>query len=183
MTLFKVIKERLFMSDEQYMRKHGVKVGKHCSISTRMIPSEGYLLEIGNYVRIAANTSFYSHGGIWALRHLMNDPNLDIFGKIIIGDYTSIGSNVMVMPGVTIGKGCIVGGGSVVTKSVPDGCMVAGNPARFIGYTEDFYKRLKNGLDFACKQMCIEEKEYLIKNAPDEKFIHKPYIKLPEEIL
>lgn len=49
----------------------------------------------------------------------------------------------MIMPGVKIGKNCVIVGGSVVTKSIPDGCMVAGNPAKFIGYTDDFYKELK----------------------------------------
>ena len=38
----------------------------------------------------------------------------------------------MIMPGVTIGNHVYVGGGSVVTKSVPDHCIVAGNPARII---------------------------------------------------
>lgn len=36
------------------------------------------------------------------------------------------------MPGVEIGDGCIVGAGSVVTRSVPPGCIVAGNPARIL---------------------------------------------------
>ena len=63
----------------------------------------------------------------------------------------------MIMPGVTIGERCIVAGGAVVTKSVPDGCMVAGNPAKFIGYTEDFYKNLKEKNDLGCKNMSHEE--------------------------
>ncbi len=65
------------------------------------------------------------------------------------------------MPDVTIGERCIVAGGAVVTKSVPDGCMVAGNPARFIGYTEDFYKKLKEKHDFGCKKITHEDKKLL----------------------
>ena len=38
----------------------------------------------------------------------------------------------MVCPGVTIGKRCIIGAGSVVTKDIPDDCVAAGNPARVI---------------------------------------------------
>ena len=45
------------------------------------------------------------------------------------------------MPGVTIGKGAIVAGGSVVTKDVPEGVIVGGNPAKIIGSVEELAKR------------------------------------------
>jgi len=44
----------------------------------------------------------------------------------------SIGANSSILPGVTLGRNCRIGMGSVVTKSVPDGALVAGNPARGI---------------------------------------------------
>jgi acetyltransferase-like isoleucine patch superfamily enzyme len=43
-----------------------------------------------------------------------------------------LGGSVVVLPGVTIGRGCTIGAGSVVTKDVPEFTCVAGNPARFI---------------------------------------------------
>lgn len=49
-----------------------------------------------------------------------------------VGENCFIGGNSLVLPGVRIGNGCIVGAGSVVTKSVPDNCIVAGNPAKII---------------------------------------------------
>lgn len=49
-----------------------------------------------------------------------------------IGNNVWIGENVVVLKGVTIGDGCIIGANSMVNKSVPDGCIVAGNPARVI---------------------------------------------------
>lgn len=143
--LFSLFRNRL-CSPEKYARHIGVNIGRGCFISTKNFPSEPYLIEIGNHVRIAGETSFFTHGGIWSLRKIYNDPNLDHFGKIKIGDYSYIGEKCMIMPGVTIGERCIVGGGSVVTKSIPDGCMVAGNPAKFIGYTDDFYQRLKKSI-------------------------------------
>lgn len=52
--------------------------------------------------------------------------------KIVIGDNVWIGRGAMILPGVTIGDHSVVGAGSVVTKSVPDKTVVAGNPARVI---------------------------------------------------
>lgn len=49
-----------------------------------------------------------------------------------IGENCFIGGRSLIMPGVTIGNSCIVGAGAVVTKSVPDNCIVAGNPARIL---------------------------------------------------
>lgn len=45
------------------------------------------------------------------------------------------------MPGVVIGEGAIVAGGSVVTKDVPKGAIVGGNPAKVIGWTAELAKR------------------------------------------
>jgi len=52
--------------------------------------------------------------------------------KISIGPHAFIGARAFVMPGVHIGRYAIVGAGSVVTRSVPDHCVVAGNPARLL---------------------------------------------------
>jgi acetyltransferase-like isoleucine patch superfamily enzyme len=55
---------------------------------------------------------------------------------IRIGPNCWIGSKVTVLDGVSIGAGCVVAAGAVVTRSVPAGCVVAGVPARIIGYRE-----------------------------------------------
>ena len=51
---------------------------------------------------------------------------------IHIGKNVWIGENVSILQGVSLGDGCIVGANSVVTKSFPAGCMLAGAPARMI---------------------------------------------------
>lgn len=171
----------MLMTPKQYAKHVGVKMGKDCSIDSKNFGTEPYLITLGDGVRIARHASFYTHGGVVSLRKYYNDPTLEQIGKISIGDYTSIGAHCMIMPGVTIGKLCIVGGGSVVTKSVPDGCMVAGNPAKFIGYTEEFYKRVKKN-NLSCKGMTAKEKKRYLLSLPEEKFIQKKVMEIkPKE--
>lgn len=169
---------RLFASPEKYARHIGVNLGKGGFISTKHFPTEPYLITIGNYVRIAKGTGFFTHGGVWSLRKKYNNPTLENFGKISVGDYSYIGENCMIMAGVSIGSNCIIGGGSVVTKSIPDGIMVAGNPARFIGYTEDFYNRIHSNTTLCCKGMSPEEKKKYLLSLADSHFARKGEVKI-----
>ena len=106
--------------------------------------------------------------------------NTSIIQSKRIGDYSYVGENCMILQGVTIGKCCLVGGGSVVTKSVPDGCMVAGNPARFIGYTDAFYKRVKETNNVHCFRMSAAKKKEYLLSLPDSAFPEKPFIRIQE---
>jgi acetyltransferase-like isoleucine patch superfamily enzyme len=59
-----------------------------------------------------------------------------LYNPVHIGDYVWFGCNVTILPGVKIEEGAIVGAGSVVTKNVPKCAVVAGNPAKVIGYRD-----------------------------------------------
>jgi carbonic anhydrase/acetyltransferase-like protein (isoleucine patch superfamily) len=108
---------------------------------------------------------------------------LEQFGGIKIGNYTYIGMNCMIMPGVTIGNDVIVGGGSVVTKSIPDGMMVAGNPAKIISKTETFLERLAANPSIESRdfyKLKPKQREEYIKHIPQERLVQKPYLKIKE---
>jgi len=49
-----------------------------------------------------------------------------------VGGYSQIGSNSTILPDLVIGENVIIGAGSVVTKDVPDNCIVVGTPARVV---------------------------------------------------
>lgn len=68
-------------------------------------------------------------------------PNFDSFGKVVIGDWVYIGTDALIMAGVTIGDNVLVAAGSIVTKSIPSGVVVAGNPAKVICTIEEYYER------------------------------------------
>ena len=59
------------------------------------------------------------------------------YPRLIVKSGASIGANATLLPGITIGVKSMIGAGSVVTKSVPDGTLVVGNPARIVGPVRD----------------------------------------------
>ncbi len=76
------------------------------------------------------------------------------------------------MPGVTIGEGALVAAGSIVTKSVEPHTVVAGNPARYICTTEEFYEKNKM-YNVGTKKMNADEKKAHLLSLPEEKFVRK----------
>jgi len=87
---------------------------------------------IGNHVNLAQGIT------ITALNHNFEDASKRIDEQgistkpVVIGDDVWIGANAVILPGVTIGSHCVVAAGAVVTKDVPDNCVVGGVPAKVI---------------------------------------------------
>ncbi|MRR52278.1 MAG: acyltransferase, partial [Rhodocyclaceae bacterium] len=85
-------------------------------------------LKIGRGSQIGAWVGIFTHSSHIAIRllgdrYLRLDPSQRTGyqrGSVEIGEYTFIGASSLVLPGVTIGRGCVVAAGSVVTRSVPD---------------------------------------------------------------
>jgi acetyltransferase-like isoleucine patch superfamily enzyme len=71
-------------------------------------------------------------------------PDVDLFGKIVIGDNCVIGSHCIILPNTSIGANCIVGAGSVVRGKIPDESVIFGNPAKVVMKTPLAKKMLRN---------------------------------------
>lgn len=92
---------------------------------------------VGDRVMIAANVAIYSYDhGIAPERPIDTQP-LTAKGPVRIRDEAWIGTGAIILSGVTIGEGAVVGAGAVVTRDVPAGAIVVGNPARVIKHRND----------------------------------------------
>lgn len=146
MNVFKYAITRLRKSKSpiKYWRKLGVKIGEDCEIYSSVdFGSEPYLITIGNLVRITEGVRFITHdGGVWVIRNQYADmSDVDLFGKILIGNNVHIGMNAIIMPNVTIGNNCIIGCGAIVTKDMPDNSIAVGVPAKVIESIDDYMNK------------------------------------------
>ena len=90
-------------------------------------------IQIGDRVSVGANciivdTDFHPI----PLDERRANPNVGTAAPVVIEDDVLIGMNSLILKGVRLGKGCVIGAGSVVTRDVPPGAVVAGNPARLV---------------------------------------------------
>lgn len=142
-----------------FYRLAGIKIGKgstihtgarfydpkNISIGEDSIIGEGVVLDgrdklmIGNHVDIATEVMIYNS------EHDVNDENFIAKNSPVkIEDYVFIGPRVIILAGVTVGRGAVIGAGAVVTKDVPPYAIVGGIPAKIIGErrNKDLHYRL-----------------------------------------
>lgn len=106
----------------------GVKIGQDSIIGDHAFLDGRDSLKIGDHVSIASFVLIYNS------EHNINSEDFHAtYGKVTIEDYVYIGARVIILPGVTIGKGAVVASGAVVTKDVSPMSIVAGIPAKEIG--------------------------------------------------
>lgn len=104
---------------------------------------------IGDGVQIGIWVGIFTHSSHIAVRLHGRDyikiPRENrigyVRGRVEIGQYSFIGAGACILPGVKLGKGCVVSAGSVVTKSAPDYSILAGSPAKIIGNSFDMDKK------------------------------------------
>lgn len=106
-------------------RARGAVIGDKVRLLGRIDGVNPHLVSIGDYAVIGANSALLAHCPINGAM------------AVSVGRFSYIAYGALILPGVSVGDFCIVGAGAVVTKSVPDGAIVAGNPARLLRYLSD----------------------------------------------
>jgi acetyltransferase-like isoleucine patch superfamily enzyme len=141
------------------LSNNGIQLGDNVSIArdsilfcTGVIAQKGTGIVIGDRTGIGARAFIGGQGGVTIGNDVITGPNIQIFSEnhnfenntLLIKEqgvtkqHTTIGNNcwlgggITILAGVTIGDGCIIAAGSVVTKSVPANSIVAGVPAKII---------------------------------------------------
>lgn len=159
--LYKWVFKKFKMSNEDYAKSIGVKIGENCRLYIRDFGSEPYLVSIGDHVTVTKGVCFITHdGGMWVLRNKY--PDIDYIRPIIIFDNCFIGTNSILLPGITVGPNSIVGAGSVVTKNVPPNSVAVGVPARVISTLEEYERHIPDTLP--TKPLSLEEKKEFYLN-------------------
>ena len=123
----------------------GTVIGSNCSIGQNV--NVGNNVKIGNHVKIQNNVSIYE--GVELEDYVFCGPSMvftnikvprsefpqkgsEYYAKTLVKKSASIGANATILCGITIGEYAMIGSGTVVTKDVPSGTVVAGQPARVI---------------------------------------------------
>jgi acetyltransferase-like isoleucine patch superfamily enzyme len=123
-----------------------INIGDYCYVGENSKIWSATKIEIGNRVLISHNVNIHdniSHPLDAEKRHLdylrilglnkLDPRDFDLRpSPVTIGDDVWIGFSAIILKGVTIGKGSIIGAGSLVTEDIPENVIVAGNPAKII---------------------------------------------------
>ncbi|MDB5119072.1 MAG: hypothetical protein JWN56_290 [Sphingobacteriales bacterium] len=112
-----------------------IKIGDSAYIGFRVEFNCTSSIEIGNNVLIATGTKILDVGHNFQIGQIINQQPLTS-SPIIIEDDVWIAANCVIVGGVKIGKGSVIGAGSMVNRSVPENEVWAGVPAKFIKHRE-----------------------------------------------
>ena len=146
----------------------GAVLGSRCSLGQNV--NIGNNVCIGNGVRIQNNVSVYE--GVEIEDNVFCGPSCvftnvttprahfpvhGIYAKTLIKEGASLGANSTVVCGHTVGRSALIAAGAVVTRDVPDYALMAGVPARRIGWVCECGKRLDSSLKCSCGRTYREE--------------------------
>jgi UDP-2-acetamido-3-amino-2,3-dideoxy-glucuronate N-acetyltransferase len=154
----------------------GAKIGKMCVFGQNV--NVGNNVSIGDFCKVQNNVSIYESvtledyvfcGPSMVFTNIL-DPKCkypqvgaQYYVKTLVKEGASIGANATIVCGITLGKHCMIGAGSVVTKDIPAYALVVGVPGKIIGWVSEAGKRLnfdKDGIAFCEKS----KKKYQLKD-------------------
>lgn len=148
-----------------YARSIGVSIGhdvKIASLNIGTFGTEPWLISIGDHVEITGQVQFLTHdGSVWIFRE--REPNIELFGRIIIGNNVFIGFRTIFLPGVKIGDNVIIGAGSIVSKDIPSNSVAAGQPARVIKTIDEYYAGINDKKTYIRSLSLKNKKDYLLR--------------------
>lgn len=107
-----------------------ISIGNNFYTNHNCVILDGAKVKFGDNVFIAPNCVFSTAGH--PIDAEQRNAGLEIALPITIGNNVWIGTNVSVLPGVTIGDNCVIGAGSVVNRDIPSNVIAAGNPCEVI---------------------------------------------------
>ena len=143
-----------------YLKKKNVfaLLGDRVFYQARKIPVEPNLIKIHNNVAIAADVDIIPHDIIhFVFNRMDNKKEEDAYqihlGCVEIMDNCFIGSHAVILGNVRIGPNAIVAAGAVVTRDVPEGVIVGGNPAKVIGSFDELKKRRESEIGVSSVKM------------------------------
>jgi len=113
--------------------------GFRLSVGEHSVINRNCRLDARGGIKIGANVSISPECYLISASHDPHSPEFAGSTKptsVHIHDYVWLGARAIVLPGVTIGRGAVVGAGAVVTRNVDPMAIVAGNPARVIGHRQ-----------------------------------------------
>ncbi|MGH0856766.1 acyltransferase [Bacillus pacificus] len=127
-----------------YLREKNILhgIGENVFFQPRKLPGDPKLIRLHNNISIASGVVFVCHDVLHQVFNYMSTDSEEFdfhMGCIEVMDNVFIGSNSIIMPDVRIGSNVIIAAGSVVTKDVPSGVIVAGVPATIIGEFNNVY--------------------------------------------
>ena len=105
----------------------GAEIGRNCNICAHTFIENDVCITIQDNVFIGPNATFTND------KKPRSKQYPDEFPKTVVEFGASIGANATILPGLTLGRRCLIGAGAVVTKDVPAYSIVTGNPAKVIG--------------------------------------------------
>jgi len=144
------------------------EIGKNCNLGQNVVISPG--VKLGHNVKVQNNVSIYTGviceddvflGPSMVFTNIVNPRSAivrrDEYVETMVRKGASIGANATIICGNELGTYCLIGAGAVITKPVPAFALMAGNPAKQIGWVSEYGHRLEFGDDGTA--VCPESKD------------------------